>query len=342
MHRLKFLSVFTLVVLLLGTSSVAIAGSPFAIGGLVQASDVAAQTAEWQVYKDAEYGFTVEYPAGWKAEMTIDLHEPDPKPEWVLRRHSFMGDTGVVLIDISAASDMDLSAWLKWVGEITAPFPVTEPNAKVAGYPAVAFVRGEISSVIVNNGQYVYQLLYTAVYSENGLRAYRHMLETFRLAGSTAIGAEIPGSVIQGIQQVLESKSDEAGALQTSCAEVRNQGCCGLYHPACNGFPCSRLNGVDKGNCTWYVCYCYGGVPFYGDAGTWWDQVPNHPAWTRGSYPAANKPNIAWWGGNPGHVGFVPSGSNPTNIYEMMWCYTCARVRPSYLPGPTGYIWKVN
>lgn len=336
MRRTRFLSVFTLVVLLLGTGSVVIAGRPLAVGEPAQASYAAGQTAGWQVYQDADYGFTVEYPAGWKAEITIDLHDPDPKPEWVLRRHIFMGDTGVVFIDVSAANGTDLPAWLKWVGEVTAPFPAVEPNATVAGYPAVAFVQNGVPSVFVSDGRYVYQLLYTAVYSENGLQAYQHMLDTFRLAGSTTVGAEIPQSVIQSARQILESRNTP---MQGGCESVYNQGCCGLYHPACNGFPCSRLDGVDKGNCTWYVCYCYGEVPFRGNAGTWWTQVPAHPAWTRGSYPAPFKPNIAWWSN---HVAFISSGSNPTVMYEMMWCYTCARQRPFELPGPTGYIWKVN
>jgi len=326
---------------------VTIAGSPFAVGGLAQASNVAAQTAGWQVYQDADYGFTLEYPAEWKPEITIDIRDPHPKPEWVLRRYTFIGDLGGLDIDISAAQGMDLSTWLKWVGEITAPFPVTEPNAKVAGYPAVAFAEKGVGvhdgalSVFVSDGQYVYRFWYTAIYSEDGLRAYQHILDTFRLPGTIAAGAEIPQPVIQKAQQVLES----GNTPMQSCQSVYNQGCCGLSSTYCSTyFPCSRLNGVDKGNCTWYVCYQYGAIPFRGNAGTWWGQVPTYASWRRGTRPQRGLANIAWWGGDPGHVAYVGDyqGGEQVTISEMSWCNSCGRTRTIPVTDPWGYIWRAT
>ncbi len=149
------------------------------------------------------------------------MRDPHPKPEWVLRRYTFIGDLGGLDIDISAAQGMDLSTWLKWVGEITAPFPVTGPNAKVAGYPAVAFAEKGVGvhdgalSVFVSDGQYVYRFWYTAIYSEDGLRAYQHILDTFRLPGahrrrrrnSTAGDTESPASI--GVREHSDAKLSE-------------------------------------------------------------------------------------------------------------------------------------
>lgn len=172
MHKNRFLSVVVLLVLLLGTGSMVIARSPSGVGDHHRnlGADAATPITGWQILEDGDYGFTLEHPVNWKPEITIDLREPNPKPEWILRRYAFIGDLGGLDIDISAAQGMDLSAWLKWVGEITAPFPVTEPNAKVAGYPAVAFVEDEMLSALISDGRYVYWFWYTAIYNEDGLR----------------------------------------------------------------------------------------------------------------------------------------------------------------------------
>ena len=70
--------------------------------------------------------------------------------------------------------------------------------------------------------------------------------------------------------------------------------------------------------------------------------MPNYWAWDRGSSPYPYRENIAWWGGNPGHVAYVTDymGGAP-NIYEMNWCLTCERQRPSYLSQPQGYMWAL-
>ena len=297
---------------------------------------------KWQAYEDTDYAFTLEYPKSWQAEITIDVPHSSPKPEWVLRRHSFISDEGTLDLDIWMSQGMKLSAWLEWMGEITAPFPVTEPNAQVAGYPAVAFVENEMATVFFSDGKHVYRLWYTAIHNEDGLKAFRHLLNTFHLSKSMVADAHIPKSVIESTRQLIETRAD-CTTTTGNCESVYGQGCCGLSSTACSThFPCSRENGVDKGNCTWYTCYRYGWVPFVGDAGGWWNQVPNYWAWDRGSSPYPYRENIAWWGGNPGHVAYVTDymGGAP-NIYEMNWCWTCERQRPSYLSQPQGYMWAL-
>ncbi len=156
-----------------------------------------------------------------------------------------------------------------------------------------------------------------------------------------AAGAEIPQPVIQKAQQVLES----GNTPMQSCQSVYNQGCCGLSSTYCSTyFPCSRLNGVDKGNCTWYVCYQYGAIPFRGNAGTWWGQVPTYASWRRGTRPQRGLANIAWWGGDPGHVAYVGDyqGGEQVTISEMSWCNSCGRTRTIPVTDPWGYIWRAS
>ncbi|MGB9873221.1 MAG: CHAP domain-containing protein [Anaerolineae bacterium] len=98
-----------------------------------------------------------------------------------------------------------------------------------------------------------------------------------------------------------------------------------------------------KGNCTWHVCYQYGAVPFRGNAGTWWNQVPNYANWRRGYRPQRGE-NIAWWGGNPGHVAYVSNyqGGSQVTISEMSWCESCGRSRTVAVTNPGGYIWRTG
>lgn len=163
---------------------------------------------KWQAYEDTDYAFTLEYPKSWQAEITIDVPHSSPKPEWVLRRHSFISDEGTLDLDIWMSQGMKLSAWLEWMGEITAPFPVTEPNAQVAGYPAVAFVENEMATVFFSDGKHVYRLWYTAIHNEDGLKAFRHLLNTFHLSKSMVADAHIPKSVIESTQQLVETRTD--------------------------------------------------------------------------------------------------------------------------------------
>ena len=87
-----------------------------------------------------------------------------------------------------------------------------------------------------------------------------------------------------------------------------------------------------------------GGVPFRGDAWTWWGQVPDYSSWTRNSIPPTNKPSIAWWGGDPGHVAHVAQysgGSTTVDITEMSYCTSCGNSRNIDRYDPGGYIYRV-
>lgn len=96
------------------------------------------------------------------------------------------------------------------------------------------------------------------------------------------------------------------------------------------------------------------GVPFTGNAGTWWGQVPNFTAWQRQTgAPPTNKRSIAYQSGNPGHVAYIASysGGANVNITDMccgpdgqppLNCWPCDRAVNRPVANYSGFIFRVN
>lgn len=166
-------------------------------------------------------------------------------------------------------------------------------------------------------------------HNARGVEAYWHMLNTFTLPGGKSAVAQVPETVAQDTQQAVETS-----------ALLGDASCCGYYW-ASNPFPCC----TNQGNCTWWVYYKYGAVPFRHDAGTWWSQVPDYPDWGRNTTtPRTNRENIAWWSGSSGHVAYAPNytGGNTIYITEMSWCTSCYHSRTINLADANGYIFEKN
>ncbi|MCS7282458.1 MAG: hypothetical protein RMK65_03555 [Anaerolineae bacterium] len=162
----------------------------------------------WACYEDLAYGFALEYPAEWKWTISMDTRlRSDVK---IAKRHEFRGVEGALEIDIWAPPDPDLARWLRKHQEATGPdlIRITEPNAKVGGYPAVAFVMDDVQNpspmltVYVSNGQYVYRLWFTLYCDPAGLPILRQILDTFRFS-ARAVPAEIPEDVWQEVQRAF-------------------------------------------------------------------------------------------------------------------------------------------
>lgn len=344
MRKIKFLAIAVLVVLL---ATLVIKGDSFSkplIGGqhcgvsnVLAASMSSEPITEWQNYNDPDYGFTVVYPVGWEFKATIDQSLPYSDPLAIVRRLTFIGKEGMIDLDIWLANDLDLTEWLEWYGKTRAPLPVTESNATVAGDQAVAFLENsqtvDMLSIFFGDGKHVYRLWYTVTHNEVGLQVYQHMLDTMILSNREASAAELPEDVLRSAQEAIEESKVVSPLVST---------CCGYNSPG-NPFPCCQIGGVDRGNCTWWVYYKYGGVPFRGDAGTWYSQVPNYPDWRRGRQPSKWEDNIAWWSGSPGHVAFLPyyTGGTSITISEMLWCTSCGRTRTISVTNPNGYMWTI-
>ncbi len=345
MRKVKLVSVYVLLALLLsvGSGEVLSQEPPPQNGASVVENCKAATDfpatfsvtpiSEWLRYEDRAYGVALEYPAEWKVETAIQQSDPFSDPSAIIKRQTFTGPEGLIDLDIWLSNGRDLSKWLEWYGETRSKLPTTHPNAMIGGQPAVVFVENgatvDMLAAFFSNGQYVYRLWFTVTHNERGLQAYWGMLDTFTLPGNAITTAYIPEDIKQCAQRAMKS-SAIPGILVASC--------CG-YYDYDNPFPCCE----NKGNCTWWVFYKYGYVPFRGDAGTWWDQVPDYPDWSRGGQPRRNPgENIAWWSGSSGHVAHVANytGGSNISITEMMWCTICYRARTISVSTPSGYIYE--
>lgn len=302
---------------------------------------------QWALYENNTHGFTLEYPADWDVTTLIEQQYPYAEPEKIIRKYAFAGDEGYVTLSIFLSNEHNLSSWLKTQNEASPNlFPAASINGTVAGHPAVVFTVDDNLIVFIEAGQYVFRFWHPA--SDNlALQLNLHMVRSFRLSGEepASVITHIPDSIIREAEDSLERAGLQTEQVN-SCTSVQGAGCCDLPHlQTCYRFPCARENGQDKGNCTYLVCYKYRGVPFSGNAGTWWGQVPSTPGWHSYTTPP-NGASIAWWPTGEiykvGHVGFIEyySGSGNPTVLEQGYCEYCTRQRPSEYSSPHGYIQK--
>lgn len=286
---------------------------------------------DWQSYEDPEYDFVLEYPTEWEVETTIQQSVPFPDTEAIIKRLSFRGSEGAVDLDLWLANGYDLEEWLAWYVETRRELPANQVNSSVAGQPAVMFVENNVTvdllTTFFSDGEYVYRLWYTVSKNPQGVQVYWRMLDTFTLGKSAAVAAVIPKDVKQSAEEAVGISGIEAGNY-----------CCNKYSPYCSlYFSCCD----DRGNCTWWVCYKFGAVPFRGDAITWWGQVPDYPDWLRHTAaPKQNQENIAYF--SFGHVAYIANYTGGANVYitEMSWCTSCYNGREISIDYPYGFIYE--
>lgn len=292
---------------------------------------------DWQSYEDPDYGFELKYPAEWEVETAIQQPVPFIDDEAIIKRLTFIGPEGLIDLDVWLSNGHDLGGWLDWYVKTRRELPITSPNATIAGQPAVAFVENGVTvdmlTAFFSDGRYVYRLWFTVTHNERGLQAYWRMLDTFTLPGGERNRTQVPEGVKQSAQQAAET---------SAISSIRGSSCCGYYSSG-NPFPCCD----NRGNCTWWVFYKYGWVPFRGDAGSWWDQVPDYLYWKRRTVsPKSNQENIAWWSyaasPSSGHVAYVANytGGSTVSITEMSWCTSCYNARSISISTPSGYIYE--
>ncbi len=280
---------------------------------------------QWQKLEDGEYRFAVEYPADWEVMTLVEQLQPYPEPEKIVRKYAFTGPEGYVTLSIFLTQGLELPAWLENQSKISPDlFPAMEANARVAGYPAAAFVMEDNIIVFVSNDEYVYRFWHPLTTSAPALQANWHILDTFHtlIEKASDTNSYIPQSVLDEVQDAVETVENQS-IQNIECPNgsgVQGQGCCEIPHlQACYRFPCSIRGGQHRGNCTYYVCYRYGGVPFTGNAGAWWGQVSTTPGWYSYSSPP-NGTSIAWF--NYGHVAYINSywGGGAPTFQEQSWC----------------------
>lgn len=278
--------------------------------GKFRPAPTAANITGYTNYTDPDFGFRLEYPAGWQ----VEIHEEQPTPliddEAILKRVAFSSSPALVYLDVWLAKGKNFADWLAWYKETRlVEQMVTRANATVAGKPAVTFLQNHQRDLMLtyfSDGEYVYRLLNWMTGEPTHLNAYWHMLDTFNLPGVSASSVSmIP----------LSAKHEGEWSSQRS-SERMVTNCCG-YSSSGNPFDC-----CDEGNCTWWCYYKHGCVPFTGNAYTWWGQAPDHATWYQSSYPPTNGDmSIACWdqntpgAGNNGHVAHAANWSGTGNVY---------------------------
>lgn len=293
----------------------------------------------WKQYHDKEYDFALEFPADWS--VITDIQQPTAlvDAEAIIKRLVVSTASACIYIDLWQANGRDFNSWLKWYAEtrLVKDLPTT-PIAQVAGQPAVTYLEvGEPDwmSVFFADGQYVYRVIGNLTSTAETVQAYWHMLDTFILSGKVAQAASIPAGIRREVEQIAGSNAPLGDNI---CCNYTNTG---------NPFECCV-----NGNCVWWAYYKMGSVPFTGNAGSWWGQVPNFVNWIRHTtMPAINNRSIAWRSGIPGHVAYInsyTSGSNVT-ITDMCCgpdgplpkCWDCARA-PVSMPKSSynGFIYR--
>jgi hypothetical protein len=288
----------------------------------------------WQLYEDSSYAFTFDFPGDWRSDTTIEQSIPYHDSEAIIKRQSLLGMGGLIEIDVWLSQGYDLHNWLIWYAETRNPLPLKRFEAKISGREAVIFLEQggttDLLTTFLSDGQYIFRIWHTITNSSRG-DAYWKILESWEFQNRTEGITEIPRSVRELVEKT-RSISSISGDLRTSS-------CCGHYSGG-NPFPCCN----DQGNCVWWVFYKFGWVPFRGDAGTWWGQVPDYPRWWRRSSPLSGRPNIAWWSKidqpDYGHVAYLASysGGGTVNITEQSWCSSCYNSRSISTTTPTGWI----
>lgn len=279
-------------------------------GALSNSKSTELEVTSWQRYRDEDYNFTLEFPSGWQTKVTERQPEPLVDDEAILKRVVFSSQTALVYLDVWLAKGKDLTDWLAWYKEtrLVDQMP-TEANATVAGQSATAFLQEhqrDLMITYVSDGEYVYRLLNWMTGVSTHLDAYWHMLDTLTLPETrSAIATELPPAVKQNAEQ--------SAAQSTIGIQMAN--CC-TYYDSGNPFPCCTA-----GNCTWWVYYKMGSVPFTGDAHTWYGQAQDHSQWTTASTPSTYNPSIGCWdrwqgvAGAYGHVAYAGNYSGGSSVY---------------------------
>lgn len=143
--------------------------------------------------------------ADWECQdLAVSISSKLRDDVQIKKRYSFIKPPlGGLDVDVWLPSDPDLITWLeKNHATSSEMFPALEPNATVAGHPAVVFVMGpegpqSLLTVFFGDGIHIYRLWYTITCTEGELLAVRQMLDSFRFAGQPAVPAEIPEDLWQ-------------------------------------------------------------------------------------------------------------------------------------------------
>ncbi len=301
-------------------------------GGAAQAQP---QPDPWHTYDSVEFGFSVRYPADWKAQVAFD--NPAGAPHLIRQRTAFRsGQQAQVEIDVwDRDPELPLEQWLAAVEQIS---PTLESNAVISGQDAYLHVEPGGCGVpptyaaYIPFGDKVYKIAHANSGDLAGLAAFDAMVRSFTL-----------WAVDPGIRSTA-NLPDYWPASPLTCATnvcpstcwygctfaAISEGCCG-YH-AVPKWQCAKECIGDQpagfnGNCVWWAAYTRPdvGALASGNADNWAISVRN-----TGQLPVDRTPKVGDIVVHPGtsynHVAYVVWVSADRTSYmmsDMGWCGDC-------------------
>jgi hypothetical protein len=308
----------------------ALAPVPGPGGGAAQA-----QPDAWHTYASLRFGFSIRYPAGWKAQVAFD--NPPGEPYLIRQRISFRSaQQAQVEIDVwDRDPGLPLEQWFQAVENITT---TVEMNAVISGQDA--YLRVEpggcgvpvVYAAYVSLGDKVYKIAHPNSGDLAGLTVFDGMVRSFALwaadpeaRSQTGLPDYLPTAPLTCSTNVCPSTC----WYYCTFAAI-SEGCCG-YHPVPE-WQCAKecigdQPGAFEGNCVWWAAYTRPdvGALASGNADNWAISVRN-----TGQLPVDRTPKVGDIVVHPGtsynHVAYVVWVSADRTGYmmsDMGWCGDC-------------------
>ncbi len=172
------------------------------------------QEQQFACYEDLTHSFALSLPDGWTTGVVVVSQRPPyPERDKVVKYHDFIYndneefEVAWTRLFVFIPRERNLSDWLAKKHRVSPGlFPITETNARVAGYPATISIYDcspqfyRDVQIVVHNGDRVFVWQYY-VYREAGVQALRPLLDSVRFSEETAVPAEIPDELWQEVLQ---------------------------------------------------------------------------------------------------------------------------------------------
>ncbi|MCB0163438.1 MAG: CHAP domain-containing protein [Anaerolineae bacterium] len=279
----------------------------------------------WQLYDEPDAGFTLEYPADWTAEITL---ENQWQPEYVIKRRISFEDTGPSRIDLDIWQSQQATDLPQWLAAYQTPLAVfasesdtsIQPNARIANRPAIILTTEQGQPIVVamvSDGQHIFRFKYLAGRNVGTNEIFSHILATFRLKTvtltTTGPAFTLPPDFAFPNQVPTQLVDQTCGSLPPDPQE--NVYLCGL-----------------AGNCTWWAAYKRAdiGPTNWGNAADWLATARSEGYDVCRTTEAGCTPLVgatAWYDAtetNPaGHVAHIEAAA-PFSISEMDYFKTKA------------------
>ena len=301
----------------------------------VQVQPAPAATDPWETYHSVRFGYSIDYPAEWKAQVVFE--NPAGEAHVIRQRVAFRSaQQAQVEIDVwDRDPSMPMDQWFREVENITT---TVEINSVISGQDAYLRVEpGDcgvptVYAAYVPFGDYVYKIAHPNSGDLASLAAYDEMLRSFAL---WAVDPEARSQVslpdyLPRAPLVCSTNVCPSTCWGECTFAAVSEGCCG-YH-AVPRWQCAKecigsLPGDFQGNCVWWAAYARPdvGALASGNAENWAVSVKN-----TGQLPVDRTPKVGDTVVHPGssynHVAYVVWVSADRTSYmmsDMGWCGDC-------------------